>query len=168
MAIAESFLPEFDHEMATTRRMLERVPEDQVDWKPHPKSTSLGDLCLHLVTLVFWGTTTLTEEGFDPGSFKGSDAAPRKFTSTEDLLKAFDANVAACRAALESISDEDMMKKWTLRSNGTDVFSMPRVVVFRSFVISHSIHHRGQLSVYLRLRDVALPSVYGPTADEQG
>lgn len=168
MTIAENFLPEFDQEMATTRRMLERVPAEHADWKPHPKSYSLGVLALHITTLPFWGTMTLTEEGFDPGSFKGSDAAPRTFTSVEDMLKTFDDNVAACRAALASKSDADMMVKWALRNGDHEIFSMPRAVVLRSFVISHLIHHRGQLSVYLRLHDVPLPSVYGPTADDPG
>ncbi len=163
MTISASLLPEFDQETKNTRAVLERVPEDQAGWKPHPKSYSLGELALHLANLPTWGALTLEQTSFDLSS--GSGAQTRSFTTTQDLLATFDANSAAARAALAAASDADLMVGWTLLNKGTPVFSLPRVAVFRSFVMNHAIHHRGQLTVYLRLRDVPLPSIYGPTAD---
>ena len=160
MSIASSLLPEFDNEIATTRRLLEIIPEADVDWKPHEKSTSMGSLGLHLVRLLTWVPIAINETEFE--ATKGD---PIRFESRQAVLAMFDENAAAGRAALAAADDETLRVMWTLRAGGRQIVSMPRVSVIRSFVMNHMIHHRGQLSVYLRLRDVPLPSIYGPTAD---
>jgi uncharacterized damage-inducible protein DinB len=162
MAIAESILPEFDHEMATTRSLLERVPEANPDWKPHQKSMPLGRLATHIAELVAWTGNTMHQTELD---FAKGDYKPAQFTNTAGLLEMFDANVQQARAAIAGASDQDLMVPWTLRNGDHVIFTLPRVGVLRSFVMNHVIHHRGQLSVYLRLNDVPLPSIYGPTAD---
>lgn len=162
MSIVDSLLPEFDHEMTTTRKLLERVPEDRLGFTPHPKSTTLGGLATHLANLPTWGSLTIEHDEFDLA--KGGVADPIQTRS--ELLAKFDANVAATRAALVRASDAELMVPWTLKRAGQPIFSMPKIGVWRSFVMSHLIHHRGQLSVYLRMNDVPLPSIYGPSADE--
>jgi len=162
MPIVDGLLPEFDHEMTTTRRVLERAPEGQFDWKPHTKSFSLGALAAHVASLPGWGVDTLTKTEYDI-SAEQPPAAP---ASTTELLTTFDENVAATRSALVGKTDEELLVMWTLMQGDKALFSMPRVGVLRSFVRSHLIHHRGQLSVYLRLLDVPVPSIYGPSADE--
>jgi uncharacterized damage-inducible protein DinB len=155
-------LPEYDHEISTTRKLLERVPEDRLDWKPHPKSSSLGQLSEHVATIPTWGEMTVTRSELDLG---GSPSA-EPVTTRAQLLAMFDANAAGTRAALAGTSDAEMMAPWTLKLSGQTIFSMPKAAVWRSFVMSHLIHHRGQLSVYLRMNDQPLPSIYGPSADE--
>jgi uncharacterized damage-inducible protein DinB len=165
MSIADSFLPEFDHEMGVTRQLLERVPEAKASWKPHQKSFSLGDLSAHLSSIPSWAGLTLKQTEFDTNPPGGQSFTPPTFSSTAETLKVFDENVKTAREAIAATSDGEMMVAWTLKNGGKDVFSMPRVGVLRSFVMNHLIHHRGQLSVYLRLQDVPLPSIYGPSAD---
>lgn len=166
MSIAQSILPEFDHEAANTRKLLERVPEAHVAWKPHAKSYSLGDLALHLANLPVWTAITLKQSEFDLVPAVGG--TPRRvWESRAALLKAFDENVAATRAIIAETSDEEMMKPWTFKKAGKVQFTQPKIAVLRTFVMSHTIHHRGQLTVYLRLKDVPLPFIYGATADEQ-
>lgn len=162
MAIVDALLPEFDHEMTTTRKVLERVPEDKFDWKPHTKSFSLGALAAHVAALPTWGAETLNKSEIDVAGVQPPAAPPSKTA----LLAAFDANVAATRAALAGKTDAELVAMWTLKRGGKTLFSMPKTAVLRSFVLSHLIHHRGQLSVYLRLLDVPVPSIYGPSADE--
>lgn len=162
MPIVDALLPEFDHEMTVTRKLLERVPEDQLAWKPHQKSYSLGQLAQHVAQLPSWGPITLNESETD---IAGSQP-PQQAASRADLLQQFDHNVAAARAALVSKSDAELMVPWTLKREGHAIFSMPKTSVWRSFVMNHLIHHRAQLGVYLRLKDVPLPSMYGPSADE--
>ena len=166
MTLAQSLLPEFDHEMATTRRLLERVPAEHASWRPHPKSTALGALAVHLATLAGMGRRALelTELDFNPPG--APPFRPAAFESTAQVVALFDANVLASRAAIERASDTDLATSWTLKSGGRVVFTLPRTAVLRSMMINHIIHHRGQLSVYLRLNDVPVPSIYGPTADE--
>jgi uncharacterized damage-inducible protein DinB len=160
--IVDALLPEFDHEMTTTRKLLERVPDDKFEWQPHPKSMSLGRLSTHLATIPWWGEVTLNQTEIDVGgNAQGTQAASRK-----ELLETFDKNVAKAREILVSKSDAEMMVAWSLKRGGQTIFSMPRVAVWRSFVVNHIIHHRGQLSVFLRLNDVPVPSIYGPSADE--
>jgi uncharacterized damage-inducible protein DinB len=166
MSIAESLLPEFDQEMATTRKHLERTPAQHADWKPHPKSMSLGALAVHLTEVLYWLKTTLTQTEFDINPPGGSTYTPLKFQSVPALLASFDESVKANRAALAATSDKDFMVPWSLKSGGQALFTMPRIAVVRTFVLNHLIHHRGQFSVYLRLKDVAVPQTYGPTADE--
>lgn len=166
MSIAESVLPELDHEMATTRRLLERVPADQAAWKPHPKSFSLGDLAAHIANLPVWGVMTMQQTELDLNPVGGPTWETPTYGSLDNNLATFDGNVKTLRAALAGASDADYFVSWTLKSAGKVALTMPRVVVIRSFVLNHLIHHRGQLSVYLRLKDVPIPSIYGPSADE--
>lgn len=168
MSIAESLLPEFDHETATTRSLLERVPDAKAAWKPHAKSMSLGELAMHVANIPAWTPITLKQTEFDMNHSGGQSYTPPKYESTAKLLAAYDEGVKAARGMLAATSDGEMMVPWTLKGGGKAVFSMPRAGVFRSFIMNHAIHHRGQLSVYLRLCEIPLPSIYGPTADTQG
>jgi len=166
MSIAASILPEFDHEMATTRSLLERVPEQHAAWAPHTKYMPLGRLAGHIAELPGWTASTLHQTELDfgaPGAYN-----PTQFTTTAAILELFDKNVKAAHDAIAGVSDADLMVPWTLRNGEHVIFTLPRVGVLRSMVINHIIHHRGQLSVYLRLHDVPIPSIYGPTADTQG
>jgi uncharacterized damage-inducible protein DinB len=165
MSIVQTLLPEFDHEMANTRRLLEVVPPAEAAWKPHPKSSSLGDLAAHIATLPRWARLVAEQPELDLGSPANASIAKVPFTTVPELLEQFDRHVREARAALASVADAAMGATWTLKNRGTTIFSMPRAAVVRGFILSHMIHHRGQLSVYLRLRDVPLPSLYGPTAD---
>jgi len=165
MAIRDALLAELDQEMATTRSLLAIVPEADAAWKPHPKSMSLGELAVHLSNLLYWGIVTVRDPGFDLAPPGQPAWTPPTFESTTGNLKAFDANLVEVKGVLAGASDEALMQPWSLRSGAQVYFTMPKVVVWRSFVMNHIVHHRGQLSVYLRLRDVPLPSIYGPTAD---
>jgi uncharacterized damage-inducible protein DinB len=164
MPLNQAILPEFDHEMATTRKVLERVPEDKLGWKPHDRSMSMGELAGHLATMPHWSEAIMGQDSFDVAT---SPPTP-KMTSRQEILGAFDQSSAVARKAIASASDETMMKPWSLVAGGKTVFSLPRVAVIRSFIMNHCIHHRGQLSVYLRLNNVPVPSIYGPSADEGG
>jgi uncharacterized damage-inducible protein DinB len=166
MAIRDAILPEFTQEMATARKTLERVPEDKPDWAPHPRSMKMGRLAGHIAELPGLITTALSQESLD---FRPPGAPPRVpyvMTTREALLQGFDKNVAAASAAIAGASDEALMKPFTLSAGGKVIFTLPRVAVVRSFVMNHVIHHRGQLSVYLRMNEVPVPSIYGPSADE--
>jgi uncharacterized damage-inducible protein DinB len=165
MAIAESLLPEFDREMGLTRRVLERVPDGQFTWKPHEKSMTLGRLAEHLAELPWWMTTTLQESGFDVSA--GRPEGYQSPTTRDAVLAMFDSNLKDARAALTSRGDGELMAPWTLKNEGKEVFTMPKIAVVRGFVLNHMIHHRGQMMVYLRLQNVPVPSLYGPSADEQ-
>lgn len=164
MGMKDALLPEFDHETGTTRRLLERVPEDKLAWQPHQKSMSLGRLAMHLAEVPAWGAMTIsqTETVFNTGDYKA-----RTGESRAEILAVFDEGVAATRKALAQASDAELLVTWTLKSDGKTVFSMPRIGVLRGMVMNHMIHHRAQLSVYLRMNDVPLPAMYGPSADEQ-
>lgn len=161
MAFADSFLPEFDHEMKTTRNLLERVPFDNAKWQPHQKSTGLGALASHITNLAGFGELIVTQ---DERNFGGAQP-PAVYDNTADMLTAFDANVQKSRSAIQGMADDKLGTPWTLRVGDHVIFTMPRGAVLRSMLMNHIIHHRGQLSVYLRLNDVPLPSIYGPTAD---
>ena len=165
MAIKDALLPEYDHEMGTTRRLLDRVPEADFAWKPHDKSMSLGQLAMHIANIPTWCSSVLDLTVFDLASL-GPDPRPRQPPSREALLKEFDSKVAAARESLVRRTDPEMMSPWTLKNGDHEIFTLPRISAIRSFVMNHTIHHRGQLSVYLRLRNVPLPPIYGPTADE--
>jgi len=166
MAIKDALLPEYDHEMATTRKLLDRVPLPQADWKPHTKSMTLAELAAHLVEIPGWVGSIVECSSVDLGS--GQDHNRTLYGSNADLLAAFDQNVAKARAAIASKSDADMMEIWSLKRGETVLMTMPKVAVLRGFLLNHLIHHRGQLSVYIRIQDVPLPSIYGPSADESG
>jgi len=161
MAVSEALLPEYDQEIATTRSLLERVPAKDADWKPHPKSMPLGALAVHVATLPWWAAVTMTATELD----FATSPAPPPFTTVEALLASFDKSAAEGRAAIAQAADADFIVPWSLKGGGQTYFTLPRAVVLRSFVLSHLIHHRAQLGVYLRLRDVPLPPCYGPTAD---
>jgi uncharacterized damage-inducible protein DinB len=165
MAIRDALLAEFDHEMGTTRRLLERTPEAEFAWKPHEKSFSLGQLAGHVANIPNWCDAILNNTVFDVLSV--GDTRAKMPESTASLLTQFDKTVAAARAALATTGDPEMLTPWTFKRGEHVMFTMPRIAAIRSFIMNHSIHHRGQLSVYLRLKDVPLPSMYGPTADEQ-
>lgn len=165
MAIKDALLSEFDHEMATTRRLLERVPEQAFGWKPHEKSMTLGQLAGHLANIPRWGSVTMKTDFFDLAT-AGDDARPNAPASRDAMLKEFDAKVSDTRQLIVSATDPEMLARWTLKRGTEEMFSMPRIAALRSFIMNHSIHHRGQLSVYLRLQNVPLPPIYGPTADE--
>jgi uncharacterized damage-inducible protein DinB len=162
MAIRDALLSDYDHEMGTTRKLLERLPEEKLSWKPHEKSMSLGGLATHLSHIPSWGGTILNQPFFDLAT-----APPNQpeMTSRAAILAAFDDTRATVRGWMDK-SDAEYNAPWTLKRDGQQIFSVPRVAAFRSFVLHHLIHHRGQLSVYLRLNDVAVPPIYGPSADE--
>jgi uncharacterized damage-inducible protein DinB len=162
MAIKDALLADYDHEMGTTRRLLERVPGDKLSWRPHDRSRSMGELATHVSRIASWGVIILEHQSFDL-----SDAPPggADLTSPLEILAAFDETRARTRASMDRI-DGEYNALWTLKRGGQQVFSVPRVAAFRSFVLHHIIHHRGQLSVYLRLNDVLVPAIYGPSADE--
>lgn len=168
MAIRDGILPEFDHEMATTRKVLERVPEGKPDYKPHEKSMTMDRLAGHVAELPGWAKETISQDSLD---VRPADPAkqhvPLKMTSRKQLLDEFDKNVAKGRAAIAGASDEELMKPWSLIAGDKTVFTLAKVAVLRGFVMNHMIHHRAQLSVYLRLNNVPVPSIYGPSADEQ-
>ena len=166
MAILDALLPEYDHEMATTRRLLDRVPESHFGWRPHDKSMSLGELSGHLANIPFWCSATLDAPSLDLATL-GDEANPKAPPSRDALLQTFDRQVASARERLTRATDPEFLAPWTLKSGDQEFFTMPRISAIRSFVMNHSIHHRGQLSVYLRLNNVAVPPIYGPTADEQ-
>jgi uncharacterized damage-inducible protein DinB len=165
MSIAQDLLPEFDHEAAVTRTVLERVPEARADWKPHPRSRSLGELAIHLASLPNWAVLTLREKDFDLAPPGTGPYVPQRWESLARTLATFDEKIAKARAALAATSDLEMAQPWTLKKGGQKVFTSPRGAVLRSFVLNHSVHHRAQLGVYLRMLDVPVPAMYGPTAD---
>lgn len=167
MSIAQSVLPEFDQEMANTRKVLERVPEDKFGWKPHEKSGTMGWLADHCAFLPGWCKETFTLKELDL-SPDGKPFVPEPApASSKALLEKFDRCVTAGRAALASASDEAMMESWSLLMTGKPILTMPRVAVYRSMIMNHLVHHRAQLVVYLRLNNVPVPGLYGPSADEQ-
>jgi uncharacterized damage-inducible protein DinB len=161
MSIAETLLPEFDQEMATTRRVIERVPGAKGEWKPHPRSFPLGHLAQLVATMPGWITNTVSETSLNLGDYPGYT-----YESTETLLKSFDKHVKEARQALSAARDPDFQVQWSLKAGDRVLFSAPRSVIVRQH-INHLVHHRGQLTVYLRLLDVPVPSIYGPTADEK-
>lgn len=164
MAITDALLPEFDHEMGVTRKLLERLPEADLGWKPHEKSFSLGELAAHLAQIPNWSAAILDQPSYDLET--GEDDDRQSPTSGAQVVTAFDKAVAQARQTLAGKSDGELMGAWTLKKGGQEMFTLPAVAAFKSFILNHSIHHRGQLSVYLRLRNVPLPSIYGPSADE--
>jgi uncharacterized damage-inducible protein DinB len=166
MPIGQSLLPEFDHEMANTRKMLERVPDARFEYKPHVKSPSMGWLAGHLANLPSWIMVAIDRDELDVAPADGPALKLPVPSTNQEVVELFDKNVAAARARLATVSDAELMKPWTLKARGQERFTMPKGVVVRSFVLNHVIHHRAQLGVYLRLNDLPVPSIYGPSADE--
>jgi len=165
MTIAELLLPEFDQEMATTRRTLERVPDDKFAWKPHGKSFSMGDLASHIANMVTWTVDTMNRAEFDLAGVT-PEQMNRAAKNRAELVSWFDGNVSAARAALDK-PDANYFVPWTLRKGSQVLFTMPRYTCVRSFCLNHIVHHRAQLGVYLRMNDIAVPASYGPSADEE-
>jgi uncharacterized damage-inducible protein DinB len=153
-------------EMAHTRKTLERVPDDKLGWKPHEKSMTLGRLAGHLAELPTWGQMTIESDSHDLAPSSGPTQQALTAKSRQEALDAFDKNVASMRAAIAAASDDQLMKPWSLLKGGQKLMTMPKIAVLRGFVMNHTIHHRAQLGVYLRLNDIAVPSIYGPSADE--
>ena len=168
MSLSEALLPEFDHEMANTRKTLERIPEDKLGWKPHEKSWAMGGLATHLATIPSWTVNGINDDSIDIAPQGGPPPRNPLLNSRREILETFDKNIAAARAAIAGASDERLLQPWSLLSGGRTVLTLPRIAVLRSFVMNHTIHHRAQLGVYLRLNDVPVPSTYGPSADEGG
>ena len=163
MAIAQALLPEFDYEMATTRKMLERFPEDKADWKPHDTCMTLGRLAGHVSELAGWVVPTIAQDKLvlDPSY------TPRVIKSRAEALKQFDEAVKTSREQIAGATDEALMKPWSLVAGDKTVLTLPKVAVLRSFVMNHMIHHRGQLAAFYRIAGVPIPSIYGPSKDEQ-
>ncbi|MGD1154452.1 MAG: DinB family protein [Terriglobia bacterium] len=166
MALNEALLPEFDREMANTRKVLERVPDDKLGWKPHEKSMTVRQLALHLALFPGWATQTFEKESIDIAPPGAAPYQPPPVNSRKEILEIFDRDLPKARAALARASDADLSKVWTLLRAGKTIFSLPRTGVLRGMVMNHMIHHRAQLGVYLRLNNLPLPATYGPSADE--
>lgn len=162
--LAAATFADLDLELATTRRVLDRVPADRLDWQPHEKSMTLGELATHIANLLRWWQMTLTTDEFDMKQARPPRDAP---TTKEGILALWDQNVAAVRELAAETTDGDLHVTWTLRAGDRALSADPRHLVLRRFGMSHIVHHRGQLSVYLRLLDVPVPSIYGPSADER-
>lgn len=167
MPMIDAYIAELDHEAGTTRRLLERMPEDRVEWKPHEKSMTLGRLCGHITEMPSWGVLILQEDGFDLAT--SGERGYESFVAgdRDALLARYDREVAALVAAAQGVDDRRMEGSWTLSNGDRTLFTAPRAVALRSWVLNHVVHHRGQLAVYLRLLDVPVPSIYGPSADEE-
>lgn len=164
MTLIDSLKTEFDHEVRTTRKHFERLPEDKLDWRPHEKSFTAIALAAHITELIGWTAAIINQGGldFDPATYR-----PYLATSTANLLKTFDDNVEKSRQALSAADDETLRQPWSFKIMGRVQFEKPKAAVIRDFALSHMIHHRGQFSVYLRLLDIPVPGSYGPSADEQ-
>ena len=168
MAMNQALLGEFDHEMANTRKSLERVPDGKFDWKPHTKSMTMGALATHIASIPHWGKLTLDTPSFDVNPLGGQQVRQPELKSKAEVLAFFDKSVPEARAAIANATDQSLMSQWSLLNGGKTVFTMPRIGVLRAMIMNHMIHHRAQLGVYLRLNDVPVPSIYGPSADEAG
>ncbi len=167
MSISQLLLPEFDQEMANTRKALERVPDDKWGWKPHEKSGTLGWMAGHIATMNDWTIQTIKTDQLDFAPVNGPRYEQPKTSNRKELLEVFDRLTHAARVALAGASDEDLRKPWTLLMGGQVLFSMSRYAVLRSFCFNHTIHHRAQLTMYFRALNVPVPALYGPSADEQ-
>ena len=160
--LADPFVAELEQEAATTKRVLERVPGDQLSWKPHEKSMSLGQLALHVATIPGWVGSVLQPDSWDAGQSTGQQEA----ATVEELVPALEESVRTAKDTLEWLDEEKAAGLWSITADGATLLSMPRIAVVRSIMLNHWYHHRGQLSVYLRLLNVPVPSIYGPSADE--
>jgi uncharacterized damage-inducible protein DinB len=167
MSMKDILLPEFDMEMDNTRRTLERVPDGKFDWKPHERSGTLGWMAGHVAAIPHWASITMQQESLDLAPAGGSNYVPPKPTNRKEVLEFFDKNRAEARSALVAGDDAAYAKPWALLMGGRQLFSEPRSAVLRRMVLNHIIHHRGQLTMYLRLLNIPVPALYGPSADEQ-
>ena len=166
MSYAEATLPGFDQEMASTRKVLERIPDDTLDWKAHPEPNTIGWNANHVADIPNWLAMVLTESSLDIAPVGGEPYSLPKLGSGREILELFDRNVAAARKAIAEAKDSDVGLPWTLARAGQPIFTMPRAAVIRSMVLNHLMHHRAHLCVYLRLNDIPVPGMYGPSGDE--
>jgi uncharacterized damage-inducible protein DinB len=164
MPLIDALLPEFDREMGLTRRALERVPDGQFDWRPHPTSVTLGRLAEHLTEMPQWATITMTERKFETTKDRPPEYV--RPATRAAVLTQFDAYLKTGRGHVTGKSDGELQAPWTLTAGGKELFTMPKIAVMRNFVLNHMIHHRGQLTVYLRMLGIPVPSTYGPSGDE--
>lgn len=167
MPYKDAILPEFDMEMENTRRTLERVPDEKFSWSPHEKSGDLGWMATHIATIPHWAKITMEEDSLDLAPPGGSTIILPKPSNRKELLEVFDKNRAEARAALAAADDATYAKPWALLMGEQELFREPRAAVLRRMVFNHMIHHRGQLTMYLRLLNLPVPALYGPSADEQ-
>jgi len=165
MPLIDALLPEFDREMGLTRRALERVPDGQFEWKPHPTSVTLGRLAEHLTEMPHWATMTMTQSGIEMTAERRPDYV--RPATRAAVLAQFDKYLKEGRGHVAGKTDPEFFAPWTLKAGGRELFTMPKIAVMRNFVMNHMIHHRGQLLVYLRMLGVPVPSIYGPSGDEQ-
>jgi len=163
MGLGEALHGEMEQEAATTRKLLERIPADKFDWKPHDKSMTMGQLASHVAEMVNWTTPTMDQPELDFSKFDYKPFVPK---TSEELLEFFDKNIVEALETLKNSPDEKFFEPWTMRNGEQIYFTMPKAVTMRSFIMNHIVHHRGQLSVYLRLNDIPVPAIYGPSADE--
>jgi uncharacterized damage-inducible protein DinB len=167
MAIADLLMPEFDMEIATTRRVLQRVPDERGEWKPHEKSFPMAHLAQLVSAMPSWMAMMMAQSEMDIAPKEGRQGGGYTIEKTEKLLADFDRNVAAAREAIGGATDEALNEPWTLKSGGRPIASGTRYLMIRTLLLNHLVHHRAQLGVYLRLVDVPVPSMYGPSADEK-
>jgi len=163
MRTVDPFLAEFDHETAVTRRLFDQVPQAKFGWRPHDRAMSLGELCAHVARIPGTICDVLAGDGFDVSAIGGDDPPPATHTG---MMALFDENVKKARAFLDSLDDDRAAGDWRLTKGDKDLMSMPRIAAVRSFLFNHLYHHRGQIAIYLRIADERVPSIYGPTADE--
>lgn len=166
MSLSKLFLTEFEQEMTHTRKTIERITDDKFNWRPHEKSFTMGDLATHLANIQTWVNATLNMDEFDMHPKEGEEFIPPKAENKNEVLELFDKNNEEAKQSLTNTSDEKLNENWSLLSGGNTIFTMPKSDVIRSFVLNHIIHHRAQLGIYLRLNDIPVPAIYGPTADE--
>jgi uncharacterized damage-inducible protein DinB len=168
MRIGQSMIPEFDMEMANTRKVLERVPDEKLDWKIHEKSNTIGWVANHLADIPAWVDMTISHDSLDVEPVAGQPYKSPNEQYVEAILALFDKNVAEARSLLENVDDATLHEPWKLLKQGEEILTMPRIAVLRTWVLNHTIHHRAHLCVYLRVNDIPVPGLYGPSADEQG
>ncbi|GIX03573.1 MAG: hypothetical protein KatS3mg113_0579 [Planctomycetaceae bacterium] len=166
MNLGPALIPEFDQEMGNTRKVLERIPADKLDWKAHPRLNTIRWVGTHIAHIPGWTTFTLSTECLDLSPPGGSAYQEPLANSVDEMLEKFDQHVTSARSALQTASDETLLRPWTLLNAGISIFTLPRLAVIRSFVLNHLIHHRAHLCVYLRMNGVAVPGMYGPSGDE--
>ncbi|RCS54528.1 DinB family protein [Bremerella cremea] len=166
MSLREKIFADFEHEMANTRKCLERIPNDKWDWKIHEKSNTIGWLAGHLAEIPSWTVSALKHDSFDICPPDAPPVQPTRPPTIEETLEIFDKNLADAREAMATFQDEDLDKPWSFLNSGQVLFTMPKMAVVRTWVINHTIHHRGILTVYFRVNDIPVPALYGPSGDE--
>ena len=168
MRIGQAMIPEFDMEMASTRKVLERIPDEKLGWKIHDKSNTIRWVANHLADVPRWADMTISHDSLDVEPVEGEKYKSPTESTVAAILALFDKNVAQARPLLETVEDATLYEPWKLLKQGEEIMTLPRLVVLRSWVLNHSIHHRGHMCVYLRVNDIPVPGLYGPSADDPG